>query len=225
MISNSELLLRLVLAAGLGALIGIERERMNWAAGLRTHMLVCVGSALIMLVSQFGFVDVLDRDHVSLDPSRVAAQVVSGIGFLGAGAILLRGEVVRGLTTAASVWCVSGIGLAVGGGLYVGAIGATVIVLVILAGIKPLERRYFAQKQFYSLELLVERGVLTLERLGGMDDLRGARVKQYVSQTSERDPALEQVSIALSKITDAQCEVITSRLKGLPGVHHCSRIV
>jgi putative Mg2+ transporter-C (MgtC) family protein len=88
--SNVELISRLVLAAALGSVIGFERERLSWAAGLRTHMLVCVGSTLIMIVSAFGFFDVLSRDHVVLDPSRIAAQVVSGIGFLGAGSILLR---------------------------------------------------------------------------------------------------------------------------------------
>lgn len=113
MISNVELLSRLVPAAALGSVIGFERERLNWAAGLRTHMLVCVGASLMMLVSEFGFADVIGQAGVILDPSRVAAQVVSGIGFLGAGSILLRGEVVRGLTTAARLWSVAGIWLAV----------------------------------------------------------------------------------------------------------------
>ncbi|MEK6350688.1 MAG: MgtC/SapB family protein, partial [Burkholderia sp.] len=139
MLNNFELVMRLVLAAALGSVIGFERERLSWAAGLRTHMLVCVGSALIMIVSAFGFADVLGKPQIVLDPSRIAAQVVSGIGFLGAGSILMRGEIVRGLTTAASLWSVAAVGLAVGGGLYVAAIAATVIVLVILAGIKPLE--------------------------------------------------------------------------------------
>ena len=116
MLSQTELICRLLLAAVLGSLIGFERERMSWAAGLRTHMLVSVGSALIMIVSSFGFADILDNPHVILDPSRVAAQVVSGIGFLGAGSILLRGEVIRGLTTAASLWSVAAVGLAIGGG-------------------------------------------------------------------------------------------------------------
>src|SRR5215475_3689703 len=129
MLSNVELIARLVMAAALGSVIGFERERLSWAAGLRTHMLVCVGSALIMIVSAFGFFDVLQNEHVVLDPSRVAAQVVSGIGFLGAGSILLRGEIVRGLTTAASLWSVAAIGLAVGSGLYVEAVAATVIIL------------------------------------------------------------------------------------------------
>ena len=99
-----QMIVRLLVAAALGSVIGADRERLAWAAGLRTHMLVCVGSCLFMIVSAFGFADILGTSHVVLDPSRIAAQVVSGIGFLGAGSILLRGEVVRGLTTAASLW-------------------------------------------------------------------------------------------------------------------------
>ena len=98
MISSTETLVRLLVAAAAGSVIGFERERLQWAAGLRTHMLVCVGSCLVIIVSAYGFSDILG-EHVVLDPSRIAAQVVSGIGFLGAGTILLRGEVVRGLTT------------------------------------------------------------------------------------------------------------------------------
>ncbi|MEX3845457.1 MgtC/SapB family protein [Paraburkholderia sp. BR10882] len=223
MITNGELLLRLVLAAILGAAIGIERERMSWAAGLRTHMLVCVGSSLIMLVSAYGFEEVAAQTHIALDPSRVAAQVVSGIGFLGAGAILLRGEVVRGLTTAASVWCVAGVGLAVGGGMYIGSIGGTVIILLILAGVKPLEKRFFVPKRLHNLDLLAESGTLSLNKLHDMPDLRSVRVKQFVSRAAEHDPTLDQVSITLSKITDDQCEAIVRRLECWPGVRHCLR--
>jgi putative Mg2+ transporter-C (MgtC) family protein len=97
------LILRLLIAAVLGSVIGVEREKKAWAPGLRTHMLVSVGACLFMIVSAFGFSDILGAKNVILDPSRIAAQVVSGIGFLGAGSILLRGEVVRGLTTAASI--------------------------------------------------------------------------------------------------------------------------
>jgi putative Mg2+ transporter-C (MgtC) family protein len=141
-ITNAEIVGRLFLAAVLGSLIGLERERLLWAAGLRTHMLVGVGAALIMLVSAFGFFDILGHQDVTLDPSRVAAQVVSGIGFLGAGTILMRREVIRGLTTAASLWSVAAIGLAVGGGLYVAAISTTLLILLILVGLKPLEMRW-----------------------------------------------------------------------------------
>jgi putative Mg2+ transporter-C (MgtC) family protein len=99
MISPEQVVLRLVVAAVLGGLVGLERERLEWAAGMRTHALVSLGSALFMVVSIFGFSDILAEQHVILDPSRVAAQVASGIGFIGAGTIILRREVVKGLTT------------------------------------------------------------------------------------------------------------------------------
>lgn len=143
MLSFSEILIRLALASLFGALIGLERERKDWAAGLRTHMLVSVGSCLIMIVSAFGFADILGTEHVSLDPSRVAAQVVSGIGFIGAGTILfLKQGAVRGLTTAAGLWTVAAIGLATGGGLYFAAGATTIIALIILWVLQPIERAY-----------------------------------------------------------------------------------
>ena len=114
MIAPWELVLRLAVAAILGALVGLERERLEWA-GMRTHALVSLGSALFMVVSIFGFSDILNERHVILDPSRVAAQVASGIGFIGAGTIIFRREVVKSLTTAASIWAVAAVGLAVGG--------------------------------------------------------------------------------------------------------------
>lgn len=140
MISHSEVIFQLFLAALLGGLIGLERERKSWFAGLRTHMLVCMGSTLLMIVSQYGFENVLHRELVVLDPSRIAAQVVSGIGFLGAGTILFWKNMIRGLTTAASLWAIAAVGLAIGGTLYVAAIATSVLVLIVLAGIKPLEK-------------------------------------------------------------------------------------
>jgi putative Mg2+ transporter-C (MgtC) family protein len=145
MIPTIEIAERLLLAAFLGGVIGIERERREWAAGLRTHMLVCMGAALVIIVSAYGFADVLGESNVILDPSRIAAQVVSGIGFLGAGTILFlqREQVIRGLTTAAGLWAVAAIGLAAGSGMYLAALIATAVVAVIMAGLKPVERRFF----------------------------------------------------------------------------------
>lgn len=105
------------LAFALSAAIGIERELRNKSAGLRTHVIVGAGAALVMLVSKYGFMDVMVPGDVVLDPSRVAAQIVSGIGFLGAGLIFVRRDVVNGLTTGATIWLVAGIGMACGGGL------------------------------------------------------------------------------------------------------------
>lgn len=143
MIEPLEVFLRLALAAVLGAVIGLNRSRNEWAAGMRTHMLVSVGSALAIIVSAFGFRDVLNQSNVVLDPSRIAAQVVSGVGFLGAGTIMFmqREQIVRGLTTAAGLWATASIGLASGSGLFSAAVIATAVIWLILALLKPLERR------------------------------------------------------------------------------------
>lgn len=148
MISTMDILGRLLLAAFLGGVIGFDRERNEWAAGLRTHMLVCLGAALAIIVSAFGFADALQYKNVILDPSRIAAQVVSGIGFLGAGTIMFlqRDNVIRGLTTAAGLWTVAAIGLAVGGGMYAAGVIGTGIAWVILAILRPLEGFLNARK-------------------------------------------------------------------------------
>lgn len=149
MLPTWEIAVRLLLAAALGAVIGFDRERHTWAAGLRTHMLVCLGAALVMMVSAYAFANILQQwPRVVLDPSRIAAQVVSGIGFLGAGTIMFmhRENVIRGLTTAAGLWTVAAIGLAVGGGMYIAAVIATAVAWVILAALKPFERRFARRK-------------------------------------------------------------------------------
>jgi putative Mg2+ transporter-C (MgtC) family protein len=131
MISDTQVVLRLFLAAALGGIIGFEREKHNRRiAGLRTHILVSVGSALIMLVSIYVFYSYTGKTAV--DPARIAAGVVTGIGFLGAGTIIRSGESVKGLTTAASLWTVSGIGLAVGCGFYIAGWATTIIALATL---------------------------------------------------------------------------------------------
>jgi len=217
MLGNIELVSRLLLAAALGSLIGFERERLTWAAGLRTHMLVCVGSCLVMIVSAYGFADVLNQDHVMLDPSRIAAQVVSGIGFLGAGAILLRGEIVRGLTTAASLWSIAAVGLAVGGGLYVAAVASTVIILLILAGVKPLEESYRARRQSVQIELQVERGSMSIDRLREALGPRSRQVRQFIVQQNE-SPGLDDVTIVLARISPRDASDIVEQLRRLATV-------
>ncbi len=125
-----DFVLRLFVAGLLGTVIGLDREYRAKEAGYRTHFLVSLGSALIMIVSQYGFQDIIQQDNVSLDPSRVAAQVVSGIGFLGAGTIIIQKQFVRGLTTAAGIWATAGIGLAVGAGMYGVGLAATLLTLM-----------------------------------------------------------------------------------------------
>lgn len=142
-ITNVEITVRLIVALVLGGMIGLERESMGRPAGFRTHILVSVGSALIMILSAYGFAEALPGGY---DPGRIAAQVVSGIGFLGAGTIMREGVNVRGLTTAASLWTVAGIGLAVGSGFYFAAILATFLVVVTLVVLNQLEWNYLSTK-------------------------------------------------------------------------------
>ena len=130
MIMTTEFILRLFLAGIMGAVIGLDREYRAKEAGYRTHFLVSLGSALIMIVSQHGFGEILDTPNVNLDPSRIASQVVTGIGFIGAGTIILHKQIVRGLTTAAGIWATSGIGLAIGAGMYTLGISATILTLI-----------------------------------------------------------------------------------------------
>ena len=143
---NVEFMIRLAVAGFLGAAIGFEREYRAKEAGTRTHFLVAVGSCLIMIVSQWGFQDLLLMDHkgidMHVDVSRVAAQIVSGIGFIGAGTIMMQKQVVHGLTTAAGLWAVAGIGMAIGGGLYILGVAATVFALIALEAMRFLLRKF-----------------------------------------------------------------------------------
>jgi putative Mg2+ transporter-C (MgtC) family protein len=216
MISDVEILIRLASAAALGSLIGFERERLLWAAGIRTHMLVCVGSCLIMVVSAYGFAGVLS-DHVVLDPSRVAAQVVSGIGFLGAGSILARGEIVKGLTTAASIWTVAAIGLAIGGGLYFAGIASTIIILIILAGVKPLEEAYRARNQTVQFKLTVDQSGFTPEDLRQILNLRVSQIKRFVVET-RNDDGSDDVLVLLNKVSSHDIASFKTKLNDTPAV-------
>lgn len=137
------LILRIVSAALLGGIIGLEREYRAKEAGFRTHFLVGLGSALFMVVSQYGFERILaTQPNVSLDPSRIASQVVSGIGFIGAGTIIFQKQVIRGLTTAAGLWATAAIGLACGASMYVIAVASTVMVLACLETLNYTMKRF-----------------------------------------------------------------------------------
>jgi len=184
MLPDTEIAVRLLVATLLSGIVGLERERGERAAGLRTHALVGLGSCLLMIVSAFGFED-WHYSPGALDPSRIAAQVVSGIGFLGAGVIIFQrdGGVVCGLTTAASVWVVAAIGLAVGGGLYITSIVATAITLLILAGLKPLERR------------VVRRRTVTTERLALELDAAVLPVREVVTTVQDGGLQVERVRL------------------------------
>lgn len=144
MLTDSQIILRLVLSVVLSGLIGLERQLHKRYAGLRTHILVSLGSCLIMLTSLYVF-DIY-KDKVPLDPARIAAGVITGIGFLGAGTIIREREGVKGLTTAASLWVVAGIGLAVGCGFQRAAIYTTILALIALFFLRYLEEIFFGEE-------------------------------------------------------------------------------
>jgi putative Mg2+ transporter-C (MgtC) family protein len=183
---------RLALAAALGSIIGLEREFREREAGLRTHLLVSLGSALFTIVSAFGFHDVLTHDPqvvVRLDPSRIAAQIVSGIGFLGAGAIIRQGLSIRGLTTAATLWVVAAIGMAAGAGFYSVAIITTVVALVALW---PL--RYIAYRMIDRVKPEEDRVVIEMREGHSLAELL-THVTQvrHIEVTEELDRRIVQL--------------------------------
>ena len=183
------LLLPAFLALVLSALIGIEREIRAKSAGLRTHTLVGLGAAVFMLVSKYGFGDLVDQAGVSVDPSRIAAQVVSGIGFIGGGLIFVRRDIVRGLTTAATVWVAAAVGMAAGAGLPLLAIRTTVGHFVISTGFPPLTRALVRRR--------AELPVLRLDYFDGQGVLRSV-----LSTCTEQGWAVHGVEVDREGTTD-----------------------
>lgn len=155
-IDHSIILVRLLLAVLLGGLIGFEREHHNHPAGFRTHILVCLGSSMIMMLSIYGFAEFVGEPNVRIDPARLATAVITGIGFLGAGTILFTGKAITGLTTAASLWVVAAIGLAIGAGFYFAAISATCLVVINLWVFNKVERRFLRSKKVRKLTIQAE---------------------------------------------------------------------
>ncbi len=144
-ITQLNMILPILLSVLLGFIIGFERKTRMKEAGIRTHSIVCLGSCLMMVISKFAF-------GSDADSARVAAQIVAGVGFLGAGMIVYKQNQVHGLTTAAGVWATAGVGMACGGGLYVLAVGAT-IVLILMQSLFHLNFKLFKQKKYYSIKI------------------------------------------------------------------------
>jgi len=210
MLSWNETLIRLALAALFGAAIGLERERKDWVAGMRTHMMVCVGSSLVMMVSAFGFTDILGTDHVVLDPSRIAAQVISGIGFIGAGTILfIRRETIRGLTTAAGLWTVAAIGLATGGGMYFAAAATTLLALTILWAMQPLERAIGERFKQGTLRIAAAPGADRAAIVRSVLDRAGIRVREFTAKEEDQE------SLLLFRVEPVDVGVIESAMAAL----------
>jgi len=206
----------LALAFLLSALIGLEREIRQKSAGLRTHTLVGFGAALIMVVSKYGFTDVLG-EHTVLDPSRVAAQIVSGIGFIGGGLIFVRRDAVRGLTTAAVIWLAAGVGMAAGAGLWLLAIVATAGHFLVIFGLTPiaarLPRSRFAPSR---LRLVYLDGQGTLRSILTACTTNGFTIAETGIDQPEHDP--RTVILRLTVEGRGEISELTATLADLAGV-------
>jgi putative Mg2+ transporter-C (MgtC) family protein len=215
---------RLLLALALGGIIGFEREMSAHSAGFRTHILVCIGSALTMLLSEYGFAAFASEPRVTMDPSRLAAQVISGIGFLGAGTIIRNGLSVTGLTTAASLWVVAAIGLASGAGFYFAAMVTCLLAFLSLWILSKVEKRYLFGKRNHQLKInaLDEPGALV--RISSVLGRRGVSVRRV--NVEEGAPQGEvptmtvSFSVAISKSSTAAA--LLDDLKQLRGVQSVS---
>ncbi|MNO37475.1 putative Mg(2+) transport ATPase [compost metagenome] len=193
-----DITIRILMALLLGGVIGLEREINNHAAGFRTHILVCVGSATMMLLSIYGFGDFSSEPNVRVDPARLAAQVITGIGFLGAGAIIRTGSYVSGLTTAASIWVVAGIGLCVGAGFYFGAVLVTFLVLVSLFVFQKWEK--YMLRKYRRHEMNIQ-----------MYDRQGI-LGQIVEELGEQDIQIFELMVQSHNKLEGQFETIIVRL-------------
>lgn len=205
------LLLKLLLATVLGGAIGLEREIAGKPAGLRTNILICVGAALFMHLSIYAAEIGFSPDgHPYGDTTRIAAQIVSGIGFLGAGAILHAHGAVVGLTTAATIWVVAAVGAAVGAGAYVEAVGTSVLIIVVLVGLRPFERRMLLRRRKVNATLRVQRDL----RFDVIEDiLRGAGLHIHSRRTFEHesDRAFELELVGSTKQFDFAVDELKRR--------------
>jgi putative Mg2+ transporter-C (MgtC) family protein len=204
-LSWEESLLRVVIAAALGGAVGLEREFREREAGFRTHMLVSVGSALFTLVSAYGFRDFLVNGGsvIRADPTRIAAQIVTGIGFLGAGAIIRQGLSIRGLTTAATLWVVAAIGIAAGAGYYSAAVITTLVVLFSLWPLRIAAHVVMSRFRAETNRLLAQlpSGESPGPLISGVEEL-GGRV-HAVEITHEADRRTVLLDVALPAGADA----------------------
>ena len=205
------MVLRLIVAAILGGIVGMERGSGDRPAGFRTHILVCVGSALFMLVSIYGFDDIApvttnleDDIGTRRDTARIAAQVVSGIGFLGAGTILHEGLTIKGLTTAASLWIVSAIGLAVGSGMYLLSTVATMLTMLTLVTFRTWEKRFAgtrSERRFIRVVTRNTPGIIT-EITGYLSEC-GIKVKTLnVKSDNKNNNIILEIYLKIDKNID-----------------------
>lgn len=212
-VSEMDTFIRLTVAFALGGLIGYERQSQSKAAGLRTHVLVCMGACLVMILSLNIYQSV--QGLTNADPARLAAQVVSGVGFLGAGTIMKEGATVTGLTTAASLWVVSGVGLAVGCGYYSGAFYTTFLILLTLALLLRIDKLHNAG-QVTTLVITVENTPGQVGRIGEVLGACGVRICDIKIDT-ETDHSIS-ISVSLNGSEQAGINKVAGSLLTIEGV-------
>ncbi|HFK1720924.1 methyltransferase [Bacillus thuringiensis] len=213
-----DFIIRIGVAGLLGAMIGIEREIRSKEAGLKTHFLVAVGSALIMVVSKYAFSDIVFEEHTSLDPSRIAAQVVSGVGFLGAGTIIIQKQAVKGLTTAAGLWATAGIGLAIGAGMYVVGIGATILVLIGLEIVSRIFKVQFLFPQNITVQMFVNKHEAVQQILETLQ-VKGIPILSYEVEASQQGTeTVYKVRMQLKNISSEEKNAFIQHIQTLPEV-------
>lgn len=219
MVSEWEILMRLTLSCILGGVIGYERQSRRKSAGLRTNMLVCLGSCLVMLLSTAIYQGVEGRTNA--DPARLAAQVVSGIGFLGAGAIMKEGLTVTGLTTAACLWVVAGVGLATGGGYYTAALLATGLVFVTLGALSRIDEWVLHDNHILLTVFTRDLPGQLVHINECLEDLNLTvhTVKTVRSEVSDRALVLEFELFNHSKVKGVALADAVGRIEGVTGVN------
>ena len=192
-----EYILRLILAAVCGALVGLEREKRQKSAGLRTHIIVAMASALMMIVSKYGFYDVLDAG-LKADPSRVAAGVVTAIGFLGGGVIFIRKDNAVGLTTAAGLWATVGLGITIGAGMYIAGVACTLLMLLIQTVMHSHHMKMFSQT-VGQISVNITKHHLTVEELKAGLEKDFISIRNMSLKKTDNDEVIFSATVSLSK--------------------------
>lgn len=213
MIDELKYLISILISVILGFLIGYERKLRFKEAGIRTHTIVCAGSALIMVVSKYGF-----GDSVEADASRVAAQIVSGVGFLGAGIIIYRKHEIHGLTTAAGVWATSGVGMAAGAGLYIVAAGSTVIIIAIQC-LFHVNCKLFRTKKYFQIKICFVNGG---EECGKVKELfQTDRFNRLVIERKGKETLYHATLNTDEEYSSAQLNAIMSENPFIKSIERC----
>ncbi|TDF97968.1 MgtC/SapB family protein [Paenibacillus piri] len=229
-ITHLELTFRICLSMILGGVIGLERELNNHAAGLRTHILVCIGSATIMLLSIHGFNQFVNELNVRVDPARLAAQVISGIGFLGAGAIMRTGSFVSGLTTAASIWVIASIGLSVGAGFYYPAVLATTLVWICLFVLNKWEKHMMLHRRTQEIRVKIVDRPGILGQIAAELSSFGIQIKNVQMTQTDDSPQKDGTLLAIElnmRLRSSSIDLLTiamDKVAAMPEIYEIEMI-